>query len=134
MPASVQATVHDVRPATCRVLVALPSCRPPVILCRSCMTGWTPNPRGAGYFFGLDEAQRFKEANGVRMIVRSHELVHKGWAIAGKKDVITVFSSVDYRNTGNDGVMLDATLHSLNRLQSLMSSWRRAAASLCMSG
>ena len=73
-------------------------------------TGWTPNPRGAGYFFGLDEARRFKEANGVRMIVRSHELVNKGWAIAGKKDVITVFSSIDYRNTGNDGAALGAAL------------------------
>ena len=68
--------------------------------------GWQPNPRGAGYFFGLDEARRFKEANGVRMIVRSHELMHAGWSIAGKKDVITIFSSLDYRNTGNDGVQL----------------------------
>ena len=42
----------------------------------------------------------------MRMIVRSHELVHSGWAIAGKKDVITVFSAVDYRNTGNDGAFL----------------------------
>ena len=41
----------------------------------------------------------------MRMIVRSHELVHSGWAIAGKKDVITVFSAVDYRNTGNDGAL-----------------------------
>ena len=49
----------------------------------------------------------------MRMIVRSHELVHKGWAIAGKKDVITVFSSVDYRNTGNDGATPDATLDGL---------------------
>ena len=46
----------------------------------------------------------------MRMIVRSHELVNKGWAIAGKKDVITVFSAVDYRNTGNDGATLDAML------------------------
>ncbi len=70
----------------------------------------------------------------MRMIVRSHELVHKGWAIAGKKDVITVFSSVDYRNTGNDGATPDATLCGLNRLQPLTSSWRRAATSSSVSG
>jgi len=70
-------------------------------------TGWTLNPRGAGYFFGMDEAQRFNAANSLRMIVRSHELVHRGYAIGGKKDIITVFSAADYRNMGNDGAVPD---------------------------
>ena len=69
--------------------------------------GWTLNPRGAGYFFGMDEARRFNTANGLRMIVRSHELVQKGYGIGGKKDVITVFSAADYRNMGNDGAVCD---------------------------
>ncbi len=59
----------------------------------------------------MDEARRFNVANGLRMIVRSHELVQRGWAIGGKKDVITVFSAADYRNKGNDGAVPD--LHSV---------------------
>ena len=70
------------------------------------LQGGSPTRAARGNFFGLDEARRFKEANGVRMIVRSHELMHAGWSIAGKKDVITIFSSLDYRNTGNDGGQL----------------------------
>jgi len=69
--------------------------------------GWHLNPRGAGFFFGMDEARRFNAANGLRMIVRSHELVQKGFAVGGKKDVITVFSAADYRNKGNNGAVPD---------------------------
>ena len=57
----------------------------------------------------MDEATRFNAANGLRMIVRSHELVRRGWAIGGKKDVVTVFSAADYRNRGNDGASSGAS-------------------------
>ena len=53
----------------------------------------------------MEEARRFNEANGLRMIVRSHELVRRGWAVGGRKDVITIFSAADYRGTGNDGAV-----------------------------
>ena len=61
----------------------------------------------------MDEARRFNAANGLRMIVRSHEMVRRGWAIGGKKDVVTVFSAADYRNTGNDGAVPHTAMKSI---------------------
>jgi len=88
--------------------------------------GWTLNPRGAGYFFGMDEARRFNAANGLRMIVRSHELVQRGWAIGGEKDMITVFSAADYRNKGNDGA-------AVRLLRSALLRWRTCVSPVCSS-
>lgn len=73
-------------------------------------TGWEPNRRGAGYYFGMEEASKFLEANGLRAIVRSHEMVQEGWRVENAEEgkVITVFSAADYRGHGNDSAVLVA--------------------------
>lgn len=68
------------------------------------VTGWVPNRRGKGFYFGMDEAHRFVEANGLRAIVRAHEFAAHGYNMDG--DVITVFSAADYRDRGNDASVL----------------------------
>jgi serine/threonine-protein phosphatase 2A catalytic subunit len=38
-------------------------------------SGWGMNPRGAGYTFGQDIAEQFNHTNGLKMIVRAHQLM-----------------------------------------------------------
>lgn len=64
------------------------------------------NPRGAGVAFGPDVTKAFLDANGLKMVVRSHECVRTGFAkhfldseYAGL--LVTVFSASNYYGQGN---------------------------------
>lgn len=39
--------------------------------------GWGPSPRGAGFIFGKDVSQQFNHVNGLKTIVRAHQLVNE---------------------------------------------------------
>ena len=67
--------------------------------------------RGAGSKFGPDVAERFLKAEGLKLLIRSHECVKAGydWAFAGKRTVMTLFSASNYggrsRNKGAFAVL-----------------------------
>ena len=70
--------------------------------------GWGISPRGAGYTYGQDVSEAFNHANGLRFIVRAHQLVSEGylWQHAGA--VVTVFSAPNYcYRCGNRAAVVD---------------------------
>lgn len=58
--------------------------------------GWGISPRGAGYTYGQDISEHFNHANGLRFIVRAHQLVSEGFLWQHEGAVITVFSAPNY--------------------------------------
>ena len=77
------------------------------------MRGRKENPRGAGIMFGADVSARFLMANNLKLIIRSHECMQKGYAMHHHDMVITVFSASNYCSTmNNEGafIMLERDL------------------------
>ena len=74
--------------------------------------GWSTNPRGAGYFFGIDVLRKFNQRHGLQLVVRSHEMQQKGWSAIGltqpngSPSLVTVFSAPNYRQMRNIGERL----------------------------
>jgi hypothetical protein len=64
------------------------------------------NPRGYSCAFGPDVTERFLQQNGLLFIVRSHECVQRGYALAHTDTVVTVFSAPNYCDRyGNKGAV-----------------------------
>ena len=66
---------------------------------------------GAGALFGSDVTRRWLQRNGLRLLVRSHQMVERGWEAVDCGDdceLVTVFSSAGYPD-GN-GMNLGAVL------------------------
>ncbi|MCS7138679.1 MAG: metallophosphoesterase [Crenarchaeota archaeon] len=54
---------------------------------------FAPNPRGPRvYFFGKNALRRFLKENGLKMMVRSHEPMFRGYRVLFEGDLINVFS------------------------------------------
>ncbi|KAI7844809.1 hypothetical protein COHA_001689 [Chlorella ohadii] len=69
--------------------------------------GMVPNKRGVGVAFGPDVAKRWLEANGLQMVVRSHEVKDEGFEVAHDGYTITVFSAPNYCDQmGNKGAFI----------------------------
>ena len=69
--------------------------------------GWSVSPRGAGFVFGSDVVEQFNRRNDFRMIVRSHQLVMKGFKELFRGSVTTVWSAPNYMNRcGNSAAIL----------------------------
>lgn len=66
--------------------------------------GWNPSKRGVGVAFGPDVAHRFLDANGLDLLIRSHEMKDEGYEEEANGRVITIFSAPNYcdqmRNKG----------------------------------
>jgi len=66
--------------------------------------GFSPSVRGKTYMFGLDEVKKFLDNNGLKMIVRGHQVANEGYCYPFSPDqsLVTVFSascySSDYDN------------------------------------
>jgi len=58
--------------------------------------GASSNPRGSGYLFGEDIAKRFLMQNGLRMIIRSHQLAIEGYKWDFDNLCLTIWSAPDY--------------------------------------
>jgi serine/threonine-protein phosphatase 5 len=60
------------------------------------MPGRHPSKRGCGLQFGPDITARFLERNGLKLLVRAHEVKQEGfeWQKGGK--CVTVFSAPNY--------------------------------------
>ena len=58
--------------------------------------GRHPSKRGTGLAFGPDIAHAFLNANGLKMLIRSHEVKEEGYEIEADGRVVTVFSAPKY--------------------------------------
>merc|ERR1711934_1276415 len=58
--------------------------------------GWGISPRGAGYTFGQDVSEQFIHTNGLKFIMRAHQLVSDGYCWVHEGSVVTVFSAPNY--------------------------------------
>ena len=65
-------------------------------------TGWSHSPRGVSYNFGLGAVRDFMGRTGLRSIVRAHSMQAEGFEVLGSHEVITVFSAVNYRGSGEE--------------------------------
>lgn len=69
--------------------------------------GRTPSKRGVGCCFGPDVTQAFLEANGLELVVRSHEVKEEGYEVEHGGRLITVFSAPNYCDQmGNKGAFI----------------------------
>ncbi len=55
-----------------------------------------PSTRGVGFLFGPGVTRRFLATNGMRMLVRSHQVVPAGFAVGHGGQCVTVFSAPAY--------------------------------------
>lgn len=58
--------------------------------------GFQNNPRGAGFLFGESEVDMFLNRNGLKKIVRSHQLVMEGYKEYYGGKLITIWSAPNY--------------------------------------
>ena len=58
--------------------------------------GRGPSKRGLGFSYGPDITKKFLEANGLDLLIRSHEVKDEGSEIANDGKWITVFSAPRY--------------------------------------
>jgi serine/threonine-protein phosphatase 5 len=71
------------------------------------MPGTTPNKRGVGYAFGPDVTKKYLEANGLKLLVRSHEVKDDGYELAHDGYCCTIFSAPNYCDQmGNKGAFI----------------------------
>ncbi|KAK3237861.1 hypothetical protein CYMTET_52091 [Cymbomonas tetramitiformis] len=69
--------------------------------------GRSPSKRGVGVAFGPDVSDRFLKANGLQLVVRSHEVKDEGYEIDHKDKLVTVFSAPNYCDQmGNKGAYI----------------------------
>lgn len=60
------------------------------------------SPRGAGLLFGPDVTKKFLDINKLRLVIRSHECMQKGFEMHHHDTLITVFSASNYTGTCNN--------------------------------
>ncbi|GFH11438.1 serine/threonine-protein phosphatase, partial [Haematococcus lacustris] len=70
--------------------------------------GWGISPRGAGYTYGQDISEHFNHVNGLKFIIRAHQLVSEGFLWQHDGAVVTVFSAPNYcYRCGNKAAIVD---------------------------
>lgn len=70
--------------------------------------GWGISPRGAGYTYGQDISEHFNHVNGLKFIIRAHQLVSEGYLWQHEGAVVTVFSAPNYcYRCGNKAAIVD---------------------------
>ncbi len=58
--------------------------------------GRHPPHRGCGVLFGPDITSRFLETNGLKLVVRSHEMKQEGYSVEHDGKCVTIFSAPNY--------------------------------------
>ncbi|KAJ1662921.1 Palmitoyl-protein thioesterase 1 [Coemansia sp. RSA 1813] len=72
--------------------------------------GRAPNPRGTAIQYGPDVTKEFCDANGLKMVIRSHQQMEEGYEIAHDGQMVTVFSAPNYCDSfGNKGAYIRIT-------------------------
>ena len=67
------------------------------------LPGRHPSKRGVGVAFGADVTRSFLEANGLELVVRSHEVKDEGYEVDHGGLLITVFSAPNYCDQAREG-------------------------------
>jgi len=71
------------------------------------LPGRQPSKRGVGVSFGADVTERFLSANGLELLIRSHECKDDGYEMEHNGKTITVFSAPNYCDQmGNKGAYI----------------------------
>ena len=69
--------------------------------------GRGPSKRGVGLSFGPDVTREFLDANGLELLVRSHEVKDEGYLVEHDGKCITIFSAPNYCDQmGNKGAFI----------------------------
>jgi serine/threonine-protein phosphatase 5 len=69
--------------------------------------GRGPSKRGVGLCFGPDITAAFLKLNGLKMVVRSHEVKDQGYEVIHDGKLVTIFSAPNYcDNVGNKGAWI----------------------------
>jgi serine/threonine-protein phosphatase 5 len=69
--------------------------------------GRGPSKRGVGLTFGPDITANFLDTNGLKMIVRSHEVKDEGYLVEHNGRLVTIFSAPNYCDQmGNKGAVI----------------------------
>ena len=72
--------------------------------------GRAPSKRGVGLSFGPDVTANFLSRNGLKMVVRSHEVKDEGYEVEAAGKLCTIFSAPNYCDQmGNKGALLRFT-------------------------
>ncbi|KAJ2818000.1 Palmitoyl-protein thioesterase 1 [Coemansia erecta] len=72
--------------------------------------GRAPSPRGTAIQYGPDVTREFCKANGLKMVIRSHQQMDEGYEIAHDGQMVTVFSAPNYCDAGtNKGAYIRIT-------------------------
>ena len=58
-------------------------------------TGFSPNPHGAGFLFGLDTVEKFNRTNGFDLLLRSHQFCLDGYQSPSPK-LATIWSAPNF--------------------------------------
>ncbi|KAH0573019.1 Serine/threonine-protein phosphatase [Spironucleus salmonicida] len=70
--------------------------------------GYGKSMRGAGYTFGQDVTESFLRENGLKLLVRGHQMVLDGYQWQHGKQVVTVFSAPNYcYRSGNKAAVME---------------------------
>lgn len=69
---------------------------------------WVPNHiRKCGYYFNATVVENFCKQNGLKLILRGHEVCMDGFDYFAKRKLITIFSAPRYCGMENHGVIVD---------------------------
>ncbi len=69
--------------------------------------GRSPSKRGVGFSFGPDITSAFLQANGLTLLIRSHEVKEAGYVVEHDGKCITIFSAPNYCDQmGNMGAFV----------------------------
>mmetsp|Transcript_44882 Transcript_44882/g.100898 ORF Transcript_44882/g.100898 Transcript_44882/m.100898 type:complete len:500 (+) Transcript_44882:103-1602(+) len=69
--------------------------------------GRMPSKRGVGVAFGQDVTENFLGRNGLKLVIRSHEMKEEGYEVEHGGQLITVFSAPNYCDQmGNKGAFI----------------------------
>jgi serine/threonine-protein phosphatase 5 len=72
--------------------------------------GRARSKRGCGVQFGPDVTNKFCDENGLKLIIRSHEMKDKGYEVAHDGKCVTIFSAPNYCDEmGNKGAYITLT-------------------------
>lgn len=72
--------------------------------------GYGMSKRGIGVQFGPDITKKFIQANGIKKVIRSHEVRMEGYSLEHDGNLITIFSAPNYcDSTGNKGALINVT-------------------------
>ena len=89
-------------------------------------SGWGISPRGAGYIFGADITEKFNHVNGLKFIVRAHQLVMEGFSWHHNEALATIFSAPNYcYRCGNQAAIMEVSEHLERNIQQFEAAPRR---------